>query len=280
MKKKLFKVDLTEYSNEDDVIALLANHPELVVRNHLKLSSYTLFANILRTNETIQTLKIVALPGFQYFFETGIVQLLLITLKSNKSLKSLQMTNCKIGNEEAKDVADLMITHDTITNYNFSINRIGNDGAAIIADAMSQNKVLKSLNLEFNCIAGEGLTKIAEALNNCPSIRELNINLNSMTKPFQCLILKTIVDHPSLTSLDIDDIVGKCSDIYEEVHTLLQFNKKICQINFFIGFRRGYIGYQEKDNAINENINNNKQYTPLASALFNKEYNSQVLNNY
>jgi len=77
--------------------------------------------------------------------------------------------------EEAKALADALMSNRTLTSMNLGLNSIGNEGAEALADALKSNRTLTSMNLSRNSIGKEGAEALAEALKtNCTLTLQLH----------------------------------------------------------------------------------------------------------
>ena len=98
-------------------------------------------------------------------------------LKTNKSLKELQMVGCGLNAEDGKGLAGGLAVHASLTSLNLGGNKIQGSGQAL-GEALKTNKSLKELKIfacDLNAEDGKGL---AGGLAVHASVTELNINAN------------------------------------------------------------------------------------------------------
>lgn len=129
-------------------------------------------------------------------------------LKVNKSLVSLNLSKCSLGDPEARALAEMLyvnntlsylelqgnkLTHvsakfflsalvlnSTLTHLDLQSNRIRNAGAGYMAIALKINRSLSYLFLTQNLLTGEGVKEIAEALRENVSLTELDLRANDI----------------------------------------------------------------------------------------------------
>lgn len=75
-------------------------------------------------------------------------------LKQNKSIHILDLSSCKLGDEEAELLAEMLAVNTTLQVLNLEDNQIGDVGIKFLGDAIKKNKnlALTSLNLKRNNI--------------------------------------------------------------------------------------------------------------------------------
>merc|ERR1740138_1451717 len=69
---------------------------------------------------------------------------------------------------------------------------MGDEGAKEVADLLKENQTIKSLHLSTNNISDEGVTHIAEALKSNTCVEEINLSMNKVRDP-GCLALTDAV---------------------------------------------------------------------------------------
>ena len=121
------------------------------------------------------------------------LNIMIEAIKNNPhSIKNLRLHNCDIGDNQAKNIAEILKKSNSIETLDLSVSNarrsrtvITDTGAKAIAIALKENKSLKILNLSSDYtgystpdygIGNSGAKDIAEALQNHPSIKELNLS--------------------------------------------------------------------------------------------------------
>ena len=97
----------------------------------------------------------------------------------NKTLYTLDISNNKIGDLGAQEIARALYENTTLQTLNISYNNIQVDGAKAIAAAFYENRALQNLDISNNNIHVEGAKVIAEALYENRTLQTLNISYNS-----------------------------------------------------------------------------------------------------
>ena len=98
-------------------------------------------------------------------------------LKNKDSFTELNLSNGRIGYEEAKIIGDVLI-YSKLTTLNLGGSQIGPGGAKAIAGALPHCQ-LTSLNLTCNQIFDEGARALASALPQC-ELSSLNLSKNNI----------------------------------------------------------------------------------------------------
>ena len=79
-------------------------------------------------------------------------------------MTELRLINMKIGNEEAKALAQALKRNATLQFLDLYDNQISDDGARALAEALKMNTVLRGLYLNSGQISDDGARALAEAL--------------------------------------------------------------------------------------------------------------------
>lgn len=104
------------------------------------------------------------------------IRKLFLALNDYGFITHLELFVCSLKVEEARAIADGLVSNSTIRSLRLNQNNIGDDGARLIADAIRQNKTLKSLYLSFNDIGEEGARYLYNAA--CQNRNIIQIDLN------------------------------------------------------------------------------------------------------
>jgi len=163
-----------------------------VTRTGIDLVGAATICAAMRRNNTIQTLRMGDLAGFQVVesdFPSHVGRMLqhnstlksldiskvqlrdegmgIITedlLKYNRTLTSLTLSSNKISMEGAKAIGKLLSEGTTLAHLNMSSNQLGDEGGVIIAQSLLYNSGLESLDMTSCKMRDEGLTALAESL--------------------------------------------------------------------------------------------------------------------
>ncbi|CAF4558765.1 unnamed protein product, partial [Didymodactylos carnosus] len=158
----------------------------------------TAVANTLKINKTVISLNIsnnnISNEGV-----TSIVD----ALKINKTVFSLYVSNNNISNEGATSIADALKINTTLKNLDISHNKISNEGATSIADALKTNKTLKWLDISHNNISNEGAISIADALKINTTLEWLYMSNNNISNEGATSIADALKMNKTLEWLDI-----------------------------------------------------------------------------
>lgn len=85
-------------------------------------------------------------------------------LATNKSLKKLQLKECKLTDEHVAALAAALKQNSTLTELDLSDNELTQAACASLAEGLRDNKALKILRLSNNKCQDEGAVLIAEVL--------------------------------------------------------------------------------------------------------------------
>jgi len=101
-------------------------------------------------------------------------------LKVNAVVTTLYLGGNRIGDEGAKAIAESLKVNAVVTTLHLGVNQIGAEGAIAIAEALKVNAVLTKLDLHDNRIRPEGAKAIAEALKVNAVVTTLFLNSNNI----------------------------------------------------------------------------------------------------
>jgi len=160
-------------------------------------------------------------------------------IKQNRTLKTIAITQCRIGDEGAAIISDC-ITHNTsIRELDLSHNIIADEGAIKIFKSIEVNKVLQSLDVSYNEISDDGVLAASKCLMNNSTLLQLNIAHNKMRDDgvvaiSDCVKVNTMLQQLSMTTGTISDITtdkfAEALTVNLALHTLTIENGKS---NFF-----------------------------------------------
>lgn len=98
-------------------------------------------------------------------------------LRSNTTLRSLQMTQCELDDDFGALLVETLQCHAKLEQVNLSANALTSATARVLADALRSSRLLK-LNLAYNLIDDEGASSIMEALAKNPHLTSLTLSEN------------------------------------------------------------------------------------------------------
>ena len=93
---------------------------------------------------------ILSMMYFDYTKLINSFNTVILGLKSNISLKELNLYQSNIGVEGAKALADALKTNTKLTKLDLVFNKIENEGAIALASALEKNQTLTEINLANN----------------------------------------------------------------------------------------------------------------------------------
>ena len=124
---------------------------------------------------------ILSMMYFDYTKLINSFNTVILGLKSNISLKELNLYQSNIGVEGAKALADALKTNTKLTKLDLVFNKIENEGAIALASALEKNQTLTEINLANNMIGDEGAIALAKALETNISVRKIYIDRKNIT---------------------------------------------------------------------------------------------------
>ena len=99
---------------------------------------------------------------------------------NNRTICTLDISNNKISDLGAQEIAKALHENKTLQTLNISYNIIQVDGARAIAGALNANKALQNLDISNNNIHVEGAKVIAEALYENRTLQKLDFSNNDI----------------------------------------------------------------------------------------------------
>ncbi|KAL6058667.1 Myotubularin-like phosphatase domain [Balamuthia mandrillaris] len=115
-------------------------------------------ASALRTNHTLKTLDL----RFHYL-GPATAKLLAHSLLTNHTLQTLNLAGNQLGNQGAQALAEALRVNHGLTDLNLKRNNVGPKGAQALAEALLHNHYLTALNLEKNGLENKHLSPFLEA---------------------------------------------------------------------------------------------------------------------
>jgi hypothetical protein len=99
-------------------------------------------------------------------------------LTTNKSVKSINLSDNKISDEGFIRLMEMLKTNTTIEVLNLGNNQISDKGALALAELLKNNTTLKVVNLRSNNITTHGIIAISEALDQNHTLTSLYLEGN------------------------------------------------------------------------------------------------------
>jgi Ran GTPase-activating protein (RanGAP) involved in mRNA processing and transport len=156
-------------------LQLPARVTALVLRQCLDAHAVVALGDALRTNATLKSLDLdrsrVGNAG---------AAALGVALRVNATLTSLAVAKNDIDDEGAAALAEALRVNATLTTLNLQDNRIGDAGAVALGGALRVNATLTSLVLDFNRIGDAGAVALAEALRVNAALTTLDLDYNGV----------------------------------------------------------------------------------------------------
>ena len=99
---------------------------------------------------------------------------ILEALKYNTSLKCLCIARCKLEDEDAKHIGDILTFNTTLEQLDLRCNIIGDIGIKALASALDKNSTLKRINISSNYYSPKILSKLETLQSRMGIIAEVN----------------------------------------------------------------------------------------------------------
>ena len=123
-----------------------------------------------KTSELLSVLQLgwnpIGNKGLQTIFES---------LKQNKMLKYLDVSNCGMTDTGVASLANALRMNNTLEELHIAYSMIHEEGALHIADILRNTSVLRKLLLDGDPIGDEGLQIIFEALKQNTTLKQLSV---------------------------------------------------------------------------------------------------------
>ena len=133
----------------------------------------------------------------------------------NKKISFLNLSNNKISNEGAKNLAIFIANGKScIEDLNLSLNLMEDDGAVTLLKAISLDKLITRLNMSSNRLTVDSCEAVRDLLKLNRVIQKIDLSCNRLTEPGGNTILEGLKYNTSIRQLDIRLTgVGKKVDI-------------------------------------------------------------------
>jgi Ran GTPase-activating protein (RanGAP) involved in mRNA processing and transport len=136
------------------------------------------------------------------FGDSGIPALADI-LRSNTTLTTLKLENCKIDEEGAAALAEALKVNQTITTLGLTANWIRSGGAKALANSLLGNTTLTTLELGLNGIEYEGAAALADLLRGNTALSELSISDNNLGDYCTAALVEALEVNKKLITLNL-----------------------------------------------------------------------------
>jgi len=173
----------------------------------LRIESLTLKTKDVKLNAavigTLNQLKNLSHLSCESSLKNEGVHQLAEVLKTNESLRKLNLMGNEIGVQGALDLASALKVNETLLSLNLLYNQMGNEGAKALAESLKSNHTLKELLLGNNNIGSEGAVQLAEALRVNSTLINLNMSSNPLTLEGSKEILQALMVNRTLTGVNL-----------------------------------------------------------------------------
>ena len=130
--------------------------------------------HMLETNKTLTALNLSWNPRISDHNVAGIAE----GLRSNHSLKSLNLRRCRIHDTGMNSLADCLMVNDSLEELNLWYSTISPEAARGFSDMLKQNGTLKKLNVSACKLTDAAVKPLASALEVNSSLEELDLSNN------------------------------------------------------------------------------------------------------
>ena len=130
--------------------------------------------HMLETNNTLTALNLSFNPSISDDNVSGTAE----GLRSNHSLKCLNLRLCRIRDTEMNSLADCLMVNDSLEELDLRANTISPEAARGFSDMLKQNSTLKKLNVSYCKLTDAAVKSLASALEVNSSLQELDLSNN------------------------------------------------------------------------------------------------------
>ena len=128
--------------------------------NRIRPASMTHIARVLDNHLALQIVDF----SLSAFFDDDTTKILGEALKTTRSLRTLRLMGCSIGDVGAGTLAKALKVHRTLRVMDLSSNDIRDPGAKALAEGITVNTSLIEMDLSLNAIGDSGAQALIEAL--------------------------------------------------------------------------------------------------------------------
>jgi hypothetical protein len=134
----------------------------------------TALATLLDTNKSLEKLDV----SFQTNDEPLNIQALAESLRGNSTLRTLDLSNCQLGDEDAERLFRVLCETTSLTELFVARNKISDEGVKLLARLLSEMKGLRRLSLWGNPFNDEGAKALAVGLESNFELSEIDLFRN------------------------------------------------------------------------------------------------------
>jgi Leucine Rich repeat len=227
-------------------VLLCNNHiQQLYLRDSMKLDNdkkkvVTLgqrMSDVLQRNNMLQKIDLSknADLGNEFFIE------LASGLRTNASLKTLDLSHCSISDDVAIAIADALLYNTSLLSLCLSCNKISDEGTKKLGDMLRINKILQTVDLDGNSIGDVGATALANGLYWNTTLLQFSLHNNNISAPgaqaiakairYQTSIKRFALGKNPLTDVGIESIIDalKCNNVLSGLHLIgVTFSPELC----------------------------------------------------
>jgi Ran GTPase-activating protein (RanGAP) involved in mRNA processing and transport len=257
--------EFKKFSNFCNALANNESIEELtIIQCHLDLNAIKTLVQSLKTNKTLKFLDLRD-NSIDSIKATALAEIFV----ENKSLKKINLAYNIIDDIGVKALSQTLKLNETLNRIYLNYNSIGNDGAKALAEMLEKNASIKEIDLTHNNISDIGAKYLADAIENNSSIRTLNLmNYAELINPEILMKITEYLNRNSeLRSLSDSDNLSATSHNLEAIQLISTYNfyenprlLNIQRVNLFNYFL---------NNRVNDNILSPNQYKNLAAEVLN-----------
>ena len=187
----LEKLDLSDcYMLEDGLRSIITAVKKLTFLRHINFHNLTYKQSVHTNND--------------YFYSpTTSFSLLPSIIGNNKLLEYLNISNCKIKENDLIGITEAISSFNSLKHIDISDNSITDDVAAHVALAIRSNRDLEYMNLSNCCISEHALFVIFNALTALNNLVHIDVNLNRICSTATEEIIKVFSNNMYLTHLSL-----------------------------------------------------------------------------
>ena len=138
----------------------------------------------------------------------------------------LILTNCNIGADGAKALAEGLEHCMNLQTLDLNWNSIDDDGAKALAEGLKHCTNLQTLDLNSNSIGADGAKALAEGLKHCTNLQTLDLNFNSIGADGAKALAEGLKHCTNLQTLDLSHN-SICADGAKALADCLQHVKNL-----------------------------------------------------
>eukprot|EP01036_Dinobryon_divergens_P027218 gene27218-35949_t len=181
---------------------LLSNGPATIIELYLQdcAANSSCIENLmvgLKSNKTLVTLDLrdndIGIEGAAFIAEA---------LQAGQKLRQLNLSGCNIESQGAIAIIS-SLSNGSIETLNLSDNSIGDDGASQIGLFLETNRTLKQLSIPDNQITDDGMASISKGLARNKGLQFLGVQWNFITNNGALYLSTCLSQNSSLRALHI-----------------------------------------------------------------------------